>query len=352
MHRRWQAPLAWHRDVNSHNVLICNEDSEDGVLHAKGEEEKASFWLCDLGLAVDSQSWTGEESLWRTTDIGGDCRYWPSSCWMVHCFGADYLEERPNLCRQYQSRLDIHALGITAIEILCTGALALRSAGAPAGDAAACWSDLLDSWKEYHETVSDWWQAIYSVFSCGGDFRPVHAWLVEIAAPEKILVLVGAMRKALHACAEDSDESTANLLRAVAEATHEESSMDLMEICKMAEYVPEERYVNGTGAGPMASTKSVKSTEPPSSMGAADVAAGTQEPLPGITSEDPTNLKGSDVRREASGPLPGSLNGRSTQMLKTKLQEEHARLSLDLQKLQHHRSRVVLAKTLLQQLPS
>ena len=24
------------------------------------QEEKASFWLCDLGLAVDSQSWTGE----------------------------------------------------------------------------------------------------------------------------------------------------------------------------------------------------------------------------------------------------------------------------------------------------
>ena len=29
----------------------CSSDSKD----------KASFWLCDLGLAVDSQSWTGEE---------------------------------------------------------------------------------------------------------------------------------------------------------------------------------------------------------------------------------------------------------------------------------------------------
>lgn len=351
------APLAWHRDVNSHNVLICNEASEDGTLHAKGEELKASFWLCDLGLAVDSQSWTSEESLWRTTDIGGDCRYWPASCWMVHCFGADYLEERPNLCRQYQSRLDIHALGITAIEILCTGALALRTAGAPAGDAAACWSELLDAWKEYHETVSDWWQAIYSVFSCGGDFRPVHAWLVEIGAPDKILGLVGAMRKALNACADVSDSSTANLLRAVAEATHEDSTMDLLEICNMASAAPEEPYVNKAGAGPMAQTslksvQSVKSNEAPSSMGAADVAAGTQEPLPGVTMEDEKKMQRSDIHREASAPpAPGLLN-RSTQLLKTKLEEEHSRLSSELQKLQKHRSRVLLAKTLLQQLPA
>lgn len=340
------APLAWHRDVNSHNVLICNEDSEDGMLSANGQEEKASFWLCDLGLAVDSQSWTGEESLWRVTDIGGDCRYWPASCWMVHCYGADYLEERPHLCKQYQSRLDIHALGITAIEILCTGALALRSAGAPAGDTASCWSELLDAWKQYHETVSDWWQAIYSVFSAGGDFRPVHAWLVEINAPDKVLDLVSAMRKALASCAEESDPSTAHLLRAVAEATNEDSNMDLMEICKMADVIPGP-CVNGTGASAIDAKP-----HDTSSVGSADMAAGTQEGLLGVMAENDKSISKCEIiQREASAPTPGLPNGRSTLLLKAKLEEEHARLSGDLQRLQLHRSRVVLAKSILQQLP-
>ena len=60
--------------------IRCLAVHQDGTLKA-GEEEKVSFWLCDLGLAVDSQSWVGEaggllkalngqESLWRTTDIG------------------------------------------------------------------------------------------------------------------------------------------------------------------------------------------------------------------------------------------------------------------------------------------
>lgn len=327
------APLAWHRDVNSHNVLICNETSEDGTLSLDDGEEKASFWLCDLGLAVDSQSWIGEENLWRVTDIGGDCRYWPASCWMVHCFGADYLEERPNFCRQYKSRLDIHALGITAIEVLCTKPLALRTAGAPAGDVPSCWSSLLDAWKQYHDTVSDWWQAIYSVFSAGGDFRPVHAWLVEIAAPDKVVSLVGNMRQALYECADCSDEAVAQLLRAVAAAADEDSQLELLDICKLAGQAPE------TGPGAAVSTEA---KQDPSSTAAADVAAGTQDSA--TSQEESRGKKNRTDERAVTG-------SKSTKALRCKLEEEHARLSVDLQKLQLHRSRVLLAKSMLNQLP-
>ncbi|CAE7692888.1 unnamed protein product [Symbiodinium sp. CCMP2456] len=294
---RSRAPLAWHRDVNSHNVLICNETSEDGTLSLDDGEETASFWLCDLGLAVDSQSWIGEENLWRVTDIGGDCRYWPASCWMVHCFGADYLEERPNFCRQYKSRLDIHALGITAIEVLCTKPLALRTAGAPAGDVPSCWSSLLDAWKQYHDTVSDWWQAIYSVFSAGGDFRPVHAWLVEIAAPDKVVTLVGNMRQALYECADCSDEAVAQLLRAVAAAADEDSQLELLDICKLAGQAPE------TGPGAALSTEA---KQDPSSTAAADVAAGTQD---SATSQEES--RGKATRHSCSGYGRGSSMPRS-----------------------------------------
>ena len=38
--------------------------SVDAILSSRGFcQDKASFWLCDLGLAVDSQSWTGEERM-------------------------------------------------------------------------------------------------------------------------------------------------------------------------------------------------------------------------------------------------------------------------------------------------
>ncbi|CAK0829416.1 unnamed protein product, partial [Prorocentrum cordatum] len=121
------APLAWHRDVNSHNVLVSDAP---GHLGAEEADSAASFWLCDLGLAVASESWVSdpappgasgaEQGAWRVTDIGGDCRYWPASSWMVHCYGADYLASRQDFCRQYQTRLDVHGLGITAIEVICS----------------------------------------------------------------------------------------------------------------------------------------------------------------------------------------------------------------------------------------
>merc|ERR1719356_206318 len=145
------APLAWHRDVNSHNVLVSDVPGHLGV---DDGVSVASFWLCDLGLAVASESWvsdpappgTGgaEQGAWRVTDIGGDCRYWPASSWMVHCYGADYLASRQDFCRQYQTRLDVHGLGITAIEVICAVALAARGAGAAAGadgpGGEECWS--------------------------------------------------------------------------------------------------------------------------------------------------------------------------------------------------------------------
>jgi len=364
------APLAWHRDVNSHNVLVCNETSKDGFL-SFSDAEDASFWLCDLGLAVDSQSWTSaEDSAWRVTDIGGDCRYWPASCWMVHCYGAEYLEERPAFCRQYKHRLDIHALGITAIEVICSSALALRTAGAPCkegADPGGCWSWLLDTWQRYHETVSTWWQAIYSVFTSGGDFRPVHAWLVDIAAPDKVIVLVSDLRLALCTCATacGSDQALARLLRAVAELVDESSSLELSEICKLAGSTVK----TGLSAGAHAEDKPRPEQDTPSqstsSYAAADMAAGrgeSQEPH----AEDKIELQSrsaEDVPRGSASKLPeaarsrlssGASNGESnghTQPLKERLEEERSQHLRDVEQLKLHRSRVLRAQMMLCQMP-
>eukprot|EP00418_Pyrodinium_bahamense_P049326 CAMPEP_0179181712 /NCGR_PEP_ID=MMETSP0796-20121207/90008_1 /TAXON_ID=73915 /ORGANISM="Pyrodinium bahamense, Strain pbaha01" /LENGTH=345 /DNA_ID=CAMNT_0020885505 /DNA_START=11 /DNA_END=1044 /DNA_ORIENTATION=+ len=242
------APLAWHRDVNSHNMLVS--DAVDGAaLPLLDSGCRASFWLCDLGLAVDSSNWVSEHfgengpcgeagGAWRVTDIGGGLPL--LACELVdgaHCYGAEYLEGHEDFCRQYQTRLDIHGLAITGVEVLCSTALAARDAGAPPGeDDCACWSELLDSWQRYREAVTHWWEAIYSVFSVGGDFRPVHAWLVDEGVAEQVIDLTTALRAALLACAESEERSRGSkasncMLRILAELMDEASKMQLGEAC-------------------------------------------------------------------------------------------------------------------------
>eukprot|EP00438_Fugacium_kawagutii_P035611 Skav231841 [mRNA] locus=scaffold2215:180832:191540:+ [translate_table: standard] len=38
----------------------------------------------------------------------------------MHLVGPEGFDHRPDLCEQYQRRLDIHGLGITALELLCS----------------------------------------------------------------------------------------------------------------------------------------------------------------------------------------------------------------------------------------
>ena len=75
------AEIAFHRDVNAHNILI-NVDNDD--------VSSAVFTLIDFGLAVDQREWTTGK--WKVHDIGGDCRYWPASAWMQFIHGYKHLE--------------------------------------------------------------------------------------------------------------------------------------------------------------------------------------------------------------------------------------------------------------------
>jgi len=265
------APMAWHRDVNSHNVLV----SSDGT----------TFWLCDLGLAADSRAWPSEgdgaTAAWKVTDIGGDCRYWPPSCWMVHCHGTEYLEALPAFCQQYQFRLDIHGIGITAIEVLCQIALAAyESSGACGAERTGAnseqerpWAQLLSAWKLYRDTVGAWWERIYAVFSEGGDIRPVHSWLKQHMVAEQTIELLESLHQALDACARVATPSTARLLGILRELTSELSDLGLREACDRlkADGGPEE----SGKASPVAPTP--PSPTPPHFVAAADGASESQE---------------------------------------------------------------------------
>jgi len=156
---------------------------------------------------------------------------------MVHLYGAEYLLAREEYSRQYQTRLDVHGIGITAVELLCSVALAARKDGAPkdSTDRDGHWDRLMDAWQTYHATVGNWWEMIYSVFSVGGDFRPMHSWLVQEAVADQVVALLADIRQALRECAAHSDRATNCVLRVLAELTDEASTLGLLEACALLE---------------------------------------------------------------------------------------------------------------------
>lgn len=222
-------PIAWHRDVNSHNILIDASDADDSNIAAN-----ASFWLIDFGLAVDSQSWVSEQGRWRTEYIGGDSRYWPPSSWIMHLVGPEGFDHRPDLCDQYQRRLDIHGLGVTALELLCTVAMACPLADEAEEQALQPWAPIFHAWTCYREAVWQWWATVYAVFSVGGDLAPVQAQLVEERIVEQLLLLLTRIRIALRSCAAQlADSQQARLLQMIADMLDEGKAFELRDIQRL-----------------------------------------------------------------------------------------------------------------------
>lgn len=220
-------PIAWHRDVNSHNILV--DEAPDDIDEAS-LAQRAGFWLIDFGLAVDSQSWVSENGKWRSEYIGGDSRYWPPSSWIMHLMGPEGFTNRPDLCEQYQQRLDIHGLGVTALELLCS--VALR--GSPASEEQlGPWSPVLAAWTRYRDEVWRWWAAVYEVFSLGGDLAPVQAQLMDENIIDQLLEMVAQIRHALRSCAEKAEKHEALLLRMIADMLDEGKSFDLADIPRL-----------------------------------------------------------------------------------------------------------------------
>lgn len=99
-------PIAYHRDVSSHNVLVDFQENGD-----------PDFSLIDFGLAVRSGSWSKE---WRSSNLAGDPRYWTPSAWMAFAFGFKYVVTHPNsgFQQQYLCRMDHFGLGVLGLEVL------------------------------------------------------------------------------------------------------------------------------------------------------------------------------------------------------------------------------------------
>lgn len=218
--------LAWHRDVNSHNVLLSSLLTSK-ALDPEESPENAQFWLIDFGLAVDSKSWP---STWQSSDIGGDCRYWPPSSWMMSFYGSDVMIQRKDLCHQYETRLDIFALGVMALELLCATSLATDDGTGEVDGLRGSWRRLLTAWSKYRDDVTRWHTQIYKIFAVGGDIGPLYQELAQENVVDKALGHVTDVRACLRACIDRaSDPSIQALLRVVDEMLSEGSSFSLAE---------------------------------------------------------------------------------------------------------------------------
>lgn len=190
------AALAYHRDVNAHNILI---DFSNG--------SNPKYGLVDFGLAVDVQSWQGELDLqdraqpsrqtrvgqdgattWHHLDVGGDCRYWPVSAWVQFLLGWTELDCNPMLRSEYRTRLDMHSLGLTALQVLVETMPPDVSLppGHSAGGLFAELQSLKSGWERYWAMVTPLHSRLMETFHNGGDWDVLKAHCLDNRVHEAI----------------------------------------------------------------------------------------------------------------------------------------------------------------------
>eukprot|EP00747_Dinoflagellata_sp_TGD_P116713 gnl/TRDRNA2_/TRDRNA2_172446_c1_seq9.p1 gnl/TRDRNA2_/TRDRNA2_172446_c1~~gnl/TRDRNA2_/TRDRNA2_172446_c1_seq9.p1 ORF type:complete len:678 (-),score=67.07 gnl/TRDRNA2_/TRDRNA2_172446_c1_seq9:41-2074(-) len=140
-------PIAFHRDVSSHNILIS---FPTGVQSGCPPH----LALIDFGFAVRSGSWGTE---YEKTNVSGDPRYWTPSAWMAMAFGFKYMVTHPNagFKQQYLTRIDHFSLGIVGLEMLM---------GLMARSEASCWrglSEVRAAWSKFWVIAITYFQMVH-----------------------------------------------------------------------------------------------------------------------------------------------------------------------------------------------
>eukprot|EP00747_Dinoflagellata_sp_TGD_P007224 gnl/TRDRNA2_/TRDRNA2_116849_c0_seq1.p1 gnl/TRDRNA2_/TRDRNA2_116849_c0~~gnl/TRDRNA2_/TRDRNA2_116849_c0_seq1.p1 ORF type:complete len:370 (+),score=26.29 gnl/TRDRNA2_/TRDRNA2_116849_c0_seq1:163-1272(+) len=187
------AGVAYHRDANLHNILINN---------ARCEVPK--FGLIDFGLAVDVTRWTGPEyaRAWMELGVSGDCRYWTTSSWMMFTHGIEELEKYPKLCTEYARRLDLHSIGLSALQVLCAMAPATSDSIAKTSDGddvLVKLENLRVAWDRYWEDVSVLWHGCVTTFTSGGCMTKIQKEYRKARVHDLIMQDMKSLRHSLRA---------------------------------------------------------------------------------------------------------------------------------------------------------
>lgn len=211
--------VALHRDVNSHNILVDLA------------EDSPRYGLVDFGLAVDSDCWCSEDgttptqsrpsrvgadgsATWHYLDVGGDCRYWPLAAWVQFLAGWRELASSPSLSLEYQTRLDLHALGITALQVLAE-LLPLPPESASGGRSSEILEGALEIgsstwdqappeflvlrlvWERYWSRVSPLHARLINTFHNGGDWDTLKLDCIQSNVHDKIAEDLRMLRAAI-----------------------------------------------------------------------------------------------------------------------------------------------------------
>jgi serine/threonine protein kinase len=210
----------WHRDVNPRNVLISDAQSGESFDVMKGNIENVRFGLIDFGLAVDSGSW---HSKWASSNIAGDCRYWPASSWVMSFQGSQALRQQPQLLRQYETKLDSYALGVLSLELLCSSLGQCNTS-----ELSISCQGLLRVFTAFHLDMFRWNKEVNSVFSSGGNPQCLRQKFQQEGVPAKVQRHAAAVARSLRDFARDCPKPRArNLLCVIAELLDERSTLTL-----------------------------------------------------------------------------------------------------------------------------
>lgn len=201
------AALAYHRDVNAHNILLSIDNQIPGAIPQYG--------LVDFGLAVDASRWRGGERAdakgtgdWQHLDVGGDCRYWPASAWLQFEVGCYELANAVSLCLEYQTHLDLQGLGITAMQVLIE--MMPVTANGKILDSVEGLGELVPPefwqlgvvWDEYWDAATRFWTALLDTFRNNGDWNVLKNEFIQIGVHDVLGRKLQALRKVLEDCGE------------------------------------------------------------------------------------------------------------------------------------------------------
>jgi len=205
--------VAFHRDINPRNILI---DCPEGA-------GRPNYGLVDFGMAVDAAQWRcNEAGNWNTLEVGGDCRYWPISAWVMFLHGPELLTHGDPWRVEYQTQLDIHALGITALQVFVEMLPDMSELAACDDDDDGCLRGedsllqqlkiLADAWSHYWEDAMDFWGCLIDCFTNGGNWNELKRACIQHGVQEAITRDLADLRAALSAsasaCEQLSNSST------------------------------------------------------------------------------------------------------------------------------------------------
>jgi len=230
----------YHRDINPRNILV------DGV-----DGSTVSYGLVDFGMAVDALKWRDDSAVgtWQTLEVGGDCRYWPVSAWVMFLHGPQEVQPGGPWRLEYQTQLDIHALGITALQVLIDLSPVLPQAddasdgclreiaenASDEGEMALLMAKmrlLQDAWTKYWEDSTDFWNCLIECFTTGGDWNALKIACVNHGVQDIVTKDLKALRTALSDAADAASACNSSTLLASGEAQMDVTMQDLQGVLR------------------------------------------------------------------------------------------------------------------------